>query len=413
MRICFTRFVLTLGFIFTSFAMPRDAFALTTNQWTNSNSGLWQTGSNWASNQPPDSTFSYILITNASTKTVTIDATTPLANLTIRRLVISAPSGFTNKLALVNLTTNVSLQLSNALSVDGGGVLTLTNSALSSAGVTIDNGGALNLTNSSVSESGLLTTVDIINGSTCLDSGLLDLSAIQALRLGRTNNGRGSLTVNGGTALASQVAVGTTTAASGTLTIAGGVLNASSIVTLGSGGNATGTVSVVGGQLIATNDITYVGKGGFGQMTINGGTSTFAFLSVGNNADGQLTVNGGQLVLKPRTTNDWIQIGNIGVGQLLMTGGTVLSGGELHVGDDSSGLGTGSGSASIMGGQLVVTNDTTAIGRYGPGQMVISNATAILTNVSVGRHDGSTGTLTLQNGAQVFTLDALSIGRFS
>jgi len=45
--------------------------------------------------------------------------------------------------------------------------------------------------------------------------------------------------------------------------------------------------------------------------------------------------------------------------------------------------------------------------------MVISNATAILTNVSVGRHDGSTGTLTLQNGAQLFTLDALSIGRFS
>jgi T5SS/PEP-CTERM-associated repeat protein len=83
----------------------------------------------------------------------------------------------------------------------------------------------------------------------------------------------------------------------------------------------------------------------------------------------------------------------------------------LHVGDDSSG-GTGSGVASITGGQLIATNDTTAIGRYGPGLMTVSNATAWLTNVSVGRHDGSVGTLNVQSNALIYMLDALSIARF-
>src|SRR5947209_11133421 len=79
-----------------------DSFAATTNRWTNSISGMWQTATNWSSNQPPNSSFTYILITNANTKTVTIDATTPATNLSIQRLVISAPTGSTNTLALVN-----------------------------------------------------------------------------------------------------------------------------------------------------------------------------------------------------------------------------------------------------------------------------------------------------------------------
>jgi len=369
--------------------------------------------SNWSSNQAPDSSFSLILISNANSKTVTIDAGTPSQNLSIQKATISAPSGSTNTLAMVNVTTNFPLQLSSTLTLDQGGVLTLTNSELSSVGLTIDRGGALNITNSVLLETGALTTFDVINGSLWLESGQLDLSSIQALRLGRTNNGLGSLTINGGSAQVSQLAVGSTSASSGALTVGGGVLNASSIVTVGSGVNSTGTVFVVGGQLIATNEITYVGKSGFGQMTVSAGNATFAFLSAGNNADGQLLVNGGQLTLKPRTTNDWLQIGNIGVGQFNMTAGTVLSFGEFHVGDDSSGLGTGSGTALITGGQLIATNDTTAIGRFGPGLMTVSNATAWLTNVSVGRHDGAVGTLNVQRNAQVYLLDALSIARFS
>jgi T5SS/PEP-CTERM-associated repeat protein len=148
-------------------------------------------------------------------------------------------------------------------------------------------------------------------------------------------------------------------------------------------------------------------------MTISGGQATFTFLSVGNNADGLLSMSGGQLNVKPRTTNDWTQIGDVGFGQFNLSGGTVLLSSELHIGDDTSPFGTGSGVVSITGGQLIATNDITAIGRYSLGEMTISNAVSWLTNVSVGRHDGSVGILNVQSNAQLYLLDALSIARFS
>jgi T5SS/PEP-CTERM-associated repeat protein len=221
------------------------------------------------------------------------------------------------------------------------------------------------------------------------------------------------LNLNDGTFLAPALQVANSTASQGILNMSGGTLNASGLVTVGYGVNSTGLVSVAAGQLIATNNITYVGKSGFGQMSIGGGSATLAFVSVGNNADGVLSVSGGQLTVIPRTTNDWAQIGDLGAGQFNLSGGNVFLLAECHIGDDSSGLGTGSGTASLTGGQLIATNDIFVIGRYGPGQMTVSNATAWLTNVSVGRHDGSVGTLNVQNNAQMFLLDALSIGRFS
>src|SRR5712691_3097302 len=245
------------------FPLGHAARAATTNSWTNPVDGLWRTAVNWSSNQAPNSTFTFILITNANTKTVTIDAATPATNLTIMRLTVSAPSGFTNTLALVNLTTNMPLQISDPLRVNSGGVVTLTNSALSSLGAVIDRGGALNVTNCFLAQSGVLSTFDIMNGSVWLDSGLIDCSAIQAVRVGRTNNALGSLTVNGGTVLAPEVAIATSFLAPGALTVSGGIVNAANLVTVGYGVNSTGTLSITAGQLIATNDITYVGKSGF------------------------------------------------------------------------------------------------------------------------------------------------------
>jgi T5SS/PEP-CTERM-associated repeat protein len=54
-----------------------------------------------------------------------------------------------------------------------------------------------------------------------------------------------------------------------------------------------------------------------------------------------------------------------------------------------------------------------SIGRYGIGDFTITNATAWFTNTSVGRHDGATGTLTVQDKASLFCVDDLSIGRFA
>src|ERR1051326_360222 len=403
----------TLALIVALFLVALHGFPASIDQWNINGGGLWSTGSNWSSNRPPDSTFTLILITNAATKTVTVDAATPAANLSIQRLTISAPAGSQNTLALVDVGTNRPLQLSLGLTVDAGAILTLTNSGLNSAGFTVNRGGALNVTNSSIIESGVLSTFDIVNGSAWIENGLIDCNAIEFVRVGRTNNAAGILNLNGGTLLAPELQIATSSSARGTLNVGGGTMNASGFFTIGYGVNSTGTVSVTAGQVIATNDITYVGKSGFGQMTISGGSATLAFVSVGNNANGLLSVSGGQMSMNPRTTNDWFQIGNVGAGQFNLTGGTVFLGGECHIGDDSTGLGTGSGTASVTGGQLIATNDLFAIGRYGPGQMTVSNATTWLTNVSVGRHDGSIGTLNVQSNAQMYLLDALSIARFS
>jgi T5SS/PEP-CTERM-associated repeat protein len=404
---------LTLATVTALYLANLQSFAASMDLWNSSGSGLWSTGSNWSSNRPPDSTFTLIMITNAGSKTVTVDAATPATNLAIQRLTISAPVGSANTLALTDVGTNQPLQLSLGLTVDGGGVLSMTNSALNSAGVTVNRGGALNVTNAVVLESGVLSTFDIINGNAWLESGLIDCSAIQFVRVGRTNNATGILNLNGGTLLAPELQVATSISARGTLNVSGGTVNASGFFTVGFGVNSTGTVSVTAGQVIATNNITYVGKSGFGQMNISGGGATLAFVSVGNNANGLLSVSGGQLTMNPRTTNDWFQIGNVGNGQFNLSGGAVYLGGECHIGDDSTGLGTGSGTATITGGQLIATNDIFAIGRYGPGQMTVSNATTWLTNVSVGRHDGAIGTLIVQSNAQMYLLDALSIARFS
>jgi len=183
------------------------------------------------------------------------------------------------------------------------------------------------------------------------------------------------------------------------------------LLTFAQSANATGVANIAGGELIATNDITRVANLGTGQMNISGGSATFAFLSIGENLTSSGTVNlsGGQLIMRPRTTNDWLRVGNLGNGQLNISGGTAFVRSELHLADDLISTGT----VFLTGGQLIATNEITAIGRHGTGQMLVSNATAFLTNVSVGRHDGSVGTFELQNNAQASLADALSIGRFA
>src|SRR5882762_5133086 len=73
-------------------------------RWTNSTSGLWIVGSNWSLGRPPDTAAGLILITNAGTKTVTIDST--VTNLTLNNLTLLAPAGTTNTLAVVDVGTN-------------------------------------------------------------------------------------------------------------------------------------------------------------------------------------------------------------------------------------------------------------------------------------------------------------------
>ena len=51
--------------------------------WTNRNDGLWQQGANWSGGLAPHLGLGSTFITNANSKTVTVEAATPVTNLFI------------------------------------------------------------------------------------------------------------------------------------------------------------------------------------------------------------------------------------------------------------------------------------------------------------------------------------------
>src|ERR1039458_4062085 len=105
------------------------------NSWT-APSGKWETGSNWSLGVPPTTTQSTVLITNDTTKTVTVDATTSGSfpdTLTINDLTVSAPLDSTNILFLTDAGTNTPLQIQDQLLIGDGGYLLITNSAINVA----------------------------------------------------------------------------------------------------------------------------------------------------------------------------------------------------------------------------------------------------------------------------------------
>ena len=81
--------------------------------WRSASSGLWGEGTNWSSPTAPTLATGGVYITNQSTKTVTVDAQTPMINLFINGLNVWGPSGTTNTLLLSGGTTDHPLVVSN------------------------------------------------------------------------------------------------------------------------------------------------------------------------------------------------------------------------------------------------------------------------------------------------------------
>jgi T5SS/PEP-CTERM-associated repeat protein len=146
-----------------------------------------------------------------------------------------------------------------------------------------------------------------------------------------------------------------------------------------------------------------------GSMTLDSGFIDFGDISVttrvGRATSGVLTINGGLMAVGIMT------IGGLtnSSGNAIMNGGTLLVRGLLSVGRNATTV----GSFSLLGGQLTVTNDDTRIGDQSIGSMTISNATAIVTNLQVGRDPLSGGTLILGNGGLVQSFADVVIGRFT
>lgn len=379
------------------------------NNWTNSADGLWRFSTNWSLAAVPNNTSNLdpTQITNAGTKTITIDSATPAGNLSLRGLTLSAPVGSTNSLALVNVPLGTPLTTSKALLVGNRSSLRITNSAVSAtADFDVVNG-------SVILDSGSLNCAlncDVQNGSLLVNSGTLNATiGTTGIRMGRLNGASTSLTLNGGTVTTLRVTLGSVAGTQNTLSLAGGNLICNDSLSLAQQPSTTGNATLTSGNLIVTNGTTKIADRAAASFTQSGGSSAFADLSIGDLGVATFNLSGGQMTVTPRTTNDLCIVGNLENGTLNQSGGVIVLGGEIHVADF---IGV-TGAINLTGGMFFATNDLVAIGRYGSGSMTVSNATAVLTNTSVGRHDTGVGTLTVENNGNVFMIADLSIGRLA
>src|SRR5206468_7572967 len=124
---------------------------------------------------------------------------------------LGAPSGFTNTLLLMDLTTNVPLRAVNSLILNRGSALQITNSAVEGDNV-----------------------FDVAGGTLTLDDGWINCTNI-TVRVGRTNSTVGTLKLNGGLMQTFKLSVGSAVnslGAQGVVAVAGGTLNALSLVSL-------------------------------------------------------------------------------------------------------------------------------------------------------------------------------------
>ena len=343
--------------------------------WLAPTNGLWQVATNWSGGAAPSggTNATTVWLTNANSKVITIDSTTPAANLVAAKLNLWAWSNTatTNALQLTDVAPGNPLTLSNALVIGRGGALGLNNSSmLVQNSLTVSNGGSLGITNSSLLvNAGAGMFFNVYGGNVILDSGSITVGDTNVpVRVGRSS--------------------------SATLTINGGAMQAGGHMILGEAGfnNSQGNLRMAGGSL-----------------NLN------SFLSLGDGAIGStgvVVMTGGQLTVTNSGTNGYILVGNLGKGQMIISNATVNISSELSIGDNSG----STGFVFLASSQLTVATNSTnvmRIGNNGSGQMIVSNATLVFPDTSVGRHAGSVGVFTLQSNAMVLVTDDLSIGRFA
>ncbi|MGD0649829.1 MAG: fibronectin type III domain-containing protein [Verrucomicrobiia bacterium] len=384
------------------------------SRWTNTGSDKWEGSDNWAFGRVPSTSRSAVLITNATTKTVTIDASTSgsfPSTMTISNLALSSPTGSTNTLLLSNAGTNTPLTIINQCTISTNGLLIITNSTVQVNGGTYTS----NLT--------------VANGAVRIDGGVLAIANAQML-VGTLADPRGKITVNGGELRCNGASV------RGSLDVmTGGTLispafrylnigntnpSAPAIVTVNGGnfdapvffGNYNTFGQIVVSNGIVTTDFGYYGVGylgGKGTLTVAGGTMTLGseLRIARESATGTVWVTGGQLTV----TNGDVIIGQ-SRGTLVVSNGNMLArgvalqasyqssptllvaGGKLTVQNDLAMGQFNSGSTStvwITGGQLLVTNGTITVGLPETGFLTQSNGTVLARSLHVSDITASAG----------------------
>ena len=377
----------------------------TTNVWVNSTSGKWETATNWSLGQP-SVVQAMLLITNANSKTVTIDAVTTNApaTLTISNLTISAPGSATNTLLLDNAGLAVRFQVLYALLLETNGAMVVNKSAvLASNSISIGNsgaGGRLIITNGGTLLNGYgymgyntssSNNSVLVTGSGSVWSNQFDL------HIGKSGRGN-SLVINNGGRVANNN--------SGYYSYIGYDSNSSNNSVLVTDANSVWGSSPAWYRL-------YIGYNGSGNSLVisNGGTVVNWTSSIGDNfssSSNSVLVTGSGSVWRPGSV--WVGFLGSGNSLVISNGGTVVSAG------DSIGYSSSNNSVLVTGSGSVWSNSTYLyIGGYSKGNSLVINngGTVVSTNLLVGYYTGSSnnfitlngGNLTVTNTARSGTLD--------
>jgi hypothetical protein len=377
-----------------------------TNVWINPLSDKWETAPNWSQGFP-NSAQAGLLVTNPTSTTITIDATTAASNavnqcLTVGNLTIFSPAGATNTLSLASSGPTNPLHVVNSLIVTNGGAISITNAALQV-------GGTLG-----------------IDGSLLLQPN--GTAALGTLTVAANPSSAGTFTLTGGSMISSNTWFGAGSNSSASVWLTGGSFTATNRVTyalvIGGSGNAQITVSN-GATLNTYTTQLANGAGSTGTLTVAGGSVTMTGLTVGygSNAFGAAWVSGGVLAV---TNGIDIAGSSFAVGQMTVSNGTVSANGQANgiaflVGGGLSSIGTftmeagtlmsmpsnvfwivgasggSQGFVWIDGGQITSSNGTLIVGESGSGQWTSTNGSVTVSNLYV--LAGAPSSLVLHGGS--------------
>ena len=366
------------GLVFlASLSVMGVAQAQLTNSWVAPSGGKWERFKAWDAGLPSVGQ-SDVMISNAASKVVTIDTHTVRkfpSSLTLTNLIVSAPAGVRNRLFLHNTGTIV-LHILNALTIgDTDGPPGGQSQLISFKSTLIIDG----LSGGQLQDNGTL----VIAGGTLIAT---NCSLQVAASLSSLHPTLGLLVISNAVVMARDVTITSTTSASlssGRIDVIGGIMTLSSFLNVGDGfENSPGSMLVAdGGLLVVTNDETDIG--GFDESSGNLTVSNASFLATD--------------VFLGGTRSD---------GELAIDDGTVTLSGQLGIGDS----GQGSGSVTLNGGELVVTNGGTRFGLGTPSDatMTISDGLFLARDLYVGAFESS-GAFLIDGGISILSSN-LQIG---
>jgi T5SS/PEP-CTERM-associated repeat protein/autotransporter-associated beta strand protein len=240
------------------------------------------------------------------------------------------------------------------------------------------------------------------NGSVTVRGGLLDASAASgggSLYVG--NNGTGRLDLEAGRVRSDFATIGSGNGSQGTALITGGTWTNTQTAFIGSGTGSRGSLTVDGGTVESVWTFVADSAGSIGQVALRSGSfDAGSYLYVGNNGSGSMSISGGA----GEAGWAWLGIWAGSSGSMNLTGGTFQTWGGMEVGYQ------GTGSLTIDGGRLTNWGDTTvgsAAGGFG---------TVTVTSGTLGNWGSMTigavgsGSLSVSGSGVVHIDDALHVG---